>query len=715
MKRQLFAVMLFLILCAAAGPATHAGEIDPLLISKLNALGPDEEVPVIIYLYGTVDLTAFTDKDKAVRSSKIIKSLIDKKDATQKELLQILKKNKIKNPVSLWIVNGIAARVPASLVDDLAGLQSVEKVVFDATITLPPEPAPAGETGGSATPQWNIDAVRAPDLWAQGFDGTGVVVAVMDSGADLNHPDIGPRYRGGTNSWYDPNGQHAAPYDASGHGTQALGLIVGGDAGGSAIGMAPGARWIAVKIFDDSGQASLSDIHLGFQWVLDPDGNPNTGDGPDIVNNSWYLDGTYNQCNAEFADDIAVLKAAEIAVTFAAGNSGPSAPSSVSPANNPGSFAVGAVDGNGNIAYFSSRGPSACAGDVFPEITAPGQLVRASDLTFGGIFPNSYVSVTGTSFSTPHVSGAMALLLNAMAGQGITPTVSQMESAIGESAADLGAAGPDNLYGAGLLDAAAAYDWLLANSGSPQPGQLQFSTSDYSVDEAGGSVTVTVTRTSGSAGAVAVDYATSNGTAAPGADYVAASGTLSFADGQTSRMFTITILNDTVHEGDEDLTVTLSNATGGAVPGYPDSALVTIIDDDPPLNPDSDGDGYAADVDCNDNDAAAYPGAPEVKHDGIDQDCNGYDLTIDITHAVYQVSTDKLTVYAESGLGAQAGLKVTMYLANGGSITRNMTWNATKSRWQRAINSFAGSFGSRPVSVTVFGPEGSESASIVLK
>jgi bacillopeptidase F len=594
MKKTNIAIIISLTLILGSGFAAQAGIITPDLETTLQILGPDEEVPVIIYLSDKVDLKVYKDKDKAIRSSKIIKALIDKSDATQKDLLKLLKQNKVKEVLSFWIFNGIAARVPASLVNDLAGLTGVERVTLDATIPLPPEPTPAGTTGDTTIPEWNIDAIRAPEFWAFGFDGTGVVVATMDSGADLAHPDIGPAYRGGTNSWYDPSGEHVTPYDASGHGTQALGLIVGGDAGGSAIGVAPGAQWIAVKIFDDQGESSLSDIHLGFQWVLDPDGNPDTYDAPDIVNNSWFLDGTLNDCNNDFTDDIAALKAAEIVVTFAAGNSGPSVPSSVSPANNPGSFSVGAVDSNSAIAFFSSRGPSACDGDIYPEIVAPGQFVRTSDLTFGGIFPNSYVSALGTSFSTPHVTGAMALLLNAMSSQGVPVTVSQLESAVSESAEDLGPPGPDNDSGAGLLDVVAAYDWLVANL-------------------------------------------------------------------------------------------------------------------------DSDGDGYTVDVDCNDNDDSLYPGAPEIKHDGIDQDCNGYDLTVEITRAKYKVNADKLIIFATSELGDQADLRVIVTLEAGDGIIRNMTWKKNKNRWQTRMKKLKAKFGSQPVSVTVFGVEGSESASIEVR
>lgn len=87
---------------------------------------------------------------------------------------------------------------------------------------------------------------------------------------DALHPDLAASWRSGPNSWFDPNGEHSTPYDANGHGTQTMSLMAGGDFGGTAIGVAPGAWWIAVKIFNDADVASLSVIHQGFQWLLDP-------------------------------------------------------------------------------------------------------------------------------------------------------------------------------------------------------------------------------------------------------------------------------------------------------------------------------------------------------------------------------------------------------------------------------------------------------------
>src|SRR5437762_3520802 len=109
-------------------------------------------------------------------------------------------------------------------------------------------------------------------------------------------------------------------------------------------------------------------------------------------------------------------------------------------------------------------------------------------------------------------------------------------------------------------------------------GTVQFSQASYSVTEGTASVTITVTRAGGAASGVTVDYATSNGTAAAGSDYTAKSGTLSFAAGVTSKTFAIPIVKDTLDESDETVSLTLSNPTGGAILGTPDTAVLTITD-----------------------------------------------------------------------------------------------------------------------------------------
>jgi hypothetical protein len=413
---------------------------------------------VIARLAGRVDPGAFGGSgDRRLRRSALVRALRAAAERAQRPSIALLRARNARSIRPLWIDNSIAFSARAGLIRELAAREDVALVALDSTIGLP-----EASYASTAAPEWNLSAIRAPELWSLGYAGSGVVVATLDTGVDRFHPDLGPRWRGGANSWFDPYAASTLPRDPFGHGTQVMGILVGGEAGGTAIGVAPLAQWIAVKIYNDSGYGTLSGIHAGFQWLLDPDDDPATDDAPDVVNGSWGLQGTVNQCNTEFSADIAALRAAEIAVVFSAGNSGPNAATSVSPANNPGSLAVGATNPLSALADLSSRGPSACGGSLYPHVVAPGVNVRTTDLTSGGVYPDSYVTATGTSFAAPHVSGAMALLRSAFP----QATVEQLEAALSEAAVDLGAAGPDHDSGYGLVDVVAAHG-LLAAAGSP--------------------------------------------------------------------------------------------------------------------------------------------------------------------------------------------------------------------------------------------------------
>lgn len=434
---------------ACAVSPSQAGTIHPEILEKLKNLSPEDEISVIVTLVDQQNLKQFKSINKKSRRQEINRALRDTADKTQKPLNDFLNKKKATKIIPFWIFNGMAATLRADQVDELAQRPEVKSLRLDSLHRLPPRPLPAA----ASVPEWNLDAINAPALWARRFTGAGVVIASMDTGVDAGHPDLASRWRGGGNSWFDPHGEHATPYDQDGHGTQTMGVMVGGDAGGTSIGVAPGASWIAVKLYNDAGITTDSFIHLGFQWLLDPDSNPGTDDAPDVVNNSWGYDQRVNECVTEFQPDVQVLKAAGIAVVFSAGNGGPGASTSVSPANYPEGFAVGGVDETLTVTLSSSRGPSACDGAIFPEIVAPGANIRTADLTFGGVNPDPYATLSGTSFAAPHVSGAMALLLSASPQL----TVDDLETLLALSAADRGAPGPDHDYGNGLLDVEAAY------------------------------------------------------------------------------------------------------------------------------------------------------------------------------------------------------------------------------------------------------------------
>ncbi len=301
--------------------------------------------------------------------------------------------------------------------------------------------------------------MRADQVWSDfGITGHGVVVANMDSGVDWTHPALQSKYRGADGNhdynWFDFTDTYPiAPDDGYDHGTHTMGTIVGDDGGANQIGMAPGARWIAVKVFDDYGSTDDVKIHQGFQWFLAPTDlngeNPDPSKAPDVVSNSW---GSMNGADPTFWPDVAAWQAAGIFPVFAAGNNGEMG---VGSADSPGSFpqtmAVGATDSDDAIAYFSGRGPSFWE-EVKPEVSAPGVDIRSS--VPGGGYEDGW---GGTSMATPHVVGLTALLLEADP----TLTADDLESFMKYTALDLGEPGPDYDFGAGRIDAYDGVRWAL--------------------------------------------------------------------------------------------------------------------------------------------------------------------------------------------------------------------------------------------------------------
>ncbi len=468
--RKIFQIMVLLVLLLnlpdpvafASGPAGSGEKISAELQAALDAGQPDDLHSVVVSLAAQADLSKIGGPNRRANLTALIRTLQATAAAAQKPVIAWLqaRQGSVTAFTPLWVFDGLSVTATAATIEDLARLPEVQSITPDAI-----DIAISGK-GSSVQAEQNLSVIHAPALWNLGFYGQGKVIASMDSGVDISHPDLTGQWRGGTNSWYDPYGQHpVTPVDFSGHGTWTMGVMVGGSAGGTAIGVAPQAKWIAVKIFNDQGSATATAIHQGFQWLLDPDGNPNSMDAPDVVNNSWAISGP--GCDLQFQLDLQALRAGGILPVFAAGNFGPGSSTSSSPANNPEGFAVGATDNLDNLYAYSSRGPSACGESelVYPEVVAPGVNIHTTDL-FG-----FYTDASGTSLAAPQVAGGLALLLSAYPGL----SADTQQSALTISAADLGAPGPDNDYGYGRIDLLAAYNWL-ASAPAPTPTPLPTAT-----------------------------------------------------------------------------------------------------------------------------------------------------------------------------------------------------------------------------------------------
>ncbi|MEL6924001.1 MAG: S8 family serine peptidase [Bacteroidota bacterium] len=249
--------------------------------------------------------------------------------------------------------------------------------------------------------------------------------------------------------------------DCGSHGTHTLGTMVGLDrTTNDTIGVAFNALWVGAPILCGLG---TEDNVAAFEWALDPDNNPETiVDMPDVINNSWFDPNVQNECNNVYNKVLDALEAAGVAVIFSAGNAGPE-PSTITPPHNINtdelnSFTVGALNGNSsalNIADFSSRGPAKCTNEneaiyIKPEVSAPGVSVRSC-------VPGGYDFFSGTSMAAPHVAGAVLLLKEAFPFL----TGRQIKESLYLTAIDLGDPGEDNTYGRGIIDAEAAFHFLV--------------------------------------------------------------------------------------------------------------------------------------------------------------------------------------------------------------------------------------------------------------
>lgn len=434
-----------------------AGSVSPGLSERLGEASPDTMLPVIVRMAKKADLPGekalLVRGKRALRLQQAIETLKNRALEDQTALVALIEREKtlgrVESYTPRWIFNGFALRATPEVIKKIALRDDVEMVGEDFVIPLPSFSA-AIPLQTNACDGWNIERIRAPEVWERGYDGSGVVVAIIDTGVDVTHPDLQDSFRGGDNSWFDPHGEHAFPVDAAGsatgHGTHVAGIVVGGDSSGLPIGVAPGARWIAAKLWNDGGDPVFSsDVHAIFEWVMDPDGDPATDDAPHVVNCSWgfsLLD-TIPWCLPDLRDDVQAWREAGIIPVFSAGNAGPWLLTGTSPANYPEAIAVGASNLLDTVAFFSSRGPGNCDLSIFPAMVAPGVNVCSS--APGG----RYHYVSGTSQAAPHVTGTIALMLSADPGL----TLEEIESRLKVTAKPVGWLRPTFASGWGRLDA----------------------------------------------------------------------------------------------------------------------------------------------------------------------------------------------------------------------------------------------------------------------
>ncbi len=447
-----------------------------------------ENLDVVVYLQDDFDLMAFhqrmkvekAGKDQRVRAiqNELQSVARTTQDVFQSELLALSQRgySQVNWVNAFWIVNAVQLNVPASYLDEIAAIPMVKRIdinsarySFENPVKV--ESADAKAEGGIEP---GLAAINAPAIWEMGYTGRNLLFLSMDTGVFPDHPAISNRFLGNhrplNQVWYGVRSEVPSDHASSSHGTHTTGTVLGlVPETNDTIGVAYTSYWIASDpvASSESDLLTPTDFMDVFEWVLNPDGDETTTDDvPDVINNSWGYDYTlaleFDACNMEEAEILEVIEAAGILSPFSAGNEGPVAFSTGFPAmlafSELNVMSVGALNGNTDsypIADFSSRGPTPCvetggALEIKPEVSAPGVSVRSCS------GHDEFSLLSGTSMACPHVSGALLLLKEAYP---FLDAVA-LKEALYETAIDLGDPGEDNVYGRGMIDVLAAYNYL---------------------------------------------------------------------------------------------------------------------------------------------------------------------------------------------------------------------------------------------------------------
>lgn len=241
----------------------------------------------------------------------------------------------------------------------------------------------------------NIYQINAHKKWEMGCKGKNVITAVLDTGCAINHPDLKDRIIGGFNFSDDSLGNINIYEDFNGHGTHVSGIIAGSSNGFGIVGVAPQSKILVVKVLNKYGTGSIENLVDGVHYAIDWEG-PN-GEKVDIISLSLGLKTTDDLLHESIKRAVHL----GIPVVAASGNDGDGKRKTSEyrfPGSYPEPIVVGAIDKNRKIAVFSNT-------NEYVDLYAPGLSVYSSYLN------EQYKILSGTSMAAPHVSGALALLI----------------------------------------------------------------------------------------------------------------------------------------------------------------------------------------------------------------------------------------------------------------------------------------------------------------
>ena len=464
------------------------GLVSPSLQEHLNTAPVEQKLPVHIVLKEQFDqalLNSLVDgMPKVQRRVEVARILTEFSAEQQAGVLGYLATTDAENVQSFWVVNAVYCEATPAVIQHLSARPEVSHVNYDR-VYCPDLPEPEQQPGGTEEVAWGVEKINAPAVWALGYTGQGIVCGHIDTGCKYDHPDLADHL------WTDPNYPHHGwnfesnnddPMDIQGHGTHTAGTVAGDGTGGTQTGVAPDAQIMVCRVKSNVDSAGQSQMWAAVQFIVSPPLSPSNGADLYTMSMGWQISwGPDQSAWRTLANNV---KSAGLSQIVAAGNERYISPpnSCRCPGNVPppwwnpentgvgtlsGIVSIGATDASDVIASFSSSGPVTWSsvspfndypytpGLTRPDVSAPGVNVKSCSYTGG------YTTMDGTSMATPHVAGAVCLMLSK--NPDLLPD--EVDSILEMTAVDLGATGKDNDFGAGRIDALAAVNYVTLPTG----------------------------------------------------------------------------------------------------------------------------------------------------------------------------------------------------------------------------------------------------------
>ena len=256
--------------------------IDPLLGEEMNRRNDNEQMTIVVVMksqYDRVQLNRRADyfATRAERREFVVNELKAFASASQYDLCRSLSEMRsngmVTEPTVLWMANALYFNATKAAIQDLARRNDIEIIGFAKEHNWIPETETPRQASATREITQNVFQVNADDVWALGYTGVGVVVAVIDTGVNYNHVDLADHLWDGGSEFphhgYDVVHHDNDPMDDHGHGSHCSGTVLGDGTAGSQTGMAPDATLMCVKCLDANGNGGAQNISEGIQWAVE--------------------------------------------------------------------------------------------------------------------------------------------------------------------------------------------------------------------------------------------------------------------------------------------------------------------------------------------------------------------------------------------------------------------------------------------------------------